>query len=140
MQEAFEAIGYDTDWRILNAVSYGVPQKRERLVMIGVERGGPLSYPPPTHGGNLGPTIGFRERERMHGVDGQASLFGPSQPASSPLLSLVTVAHAIDALPPIGNGEEATAYDRPPRTRFQEDRRASSGRLELHSPRDTQLG
>lgn len=133
MQETFEQVGYDTDWRILNAAHYGVPQKRERLVMIGVERGGRVDFPAPTHGGgNLGRTIGFRDRRRMHGVDGQASLFSPATQPPRELLPVVTVADAIDDLPPIGSGESATEYDRPPRTQFQRDRRAGSEQLDLH--------
>jgi DNA (cytosine-5)-methyltransferase 1 len=133
MQDAFEAIGYDTDWRILNAASYGVPQKRERLIMIGVERGAELSFPPPTHGGGIGPTIGFRDNERMHGTAGQQSLFCADTSSAQSLLPIVTVADAIDDLPQIGSGQSSTEYGKPARTAYQADRRASSEQLELHS-------
>jgi DNA (cytosine-5)-methyltransferase 1 len=134
IQEAFEAIGYDTDWRILNAAHYGVPQKRERLVMIGVERGAPLGFPDPTHdGSSVGPTIGFRDRHRMHGSVGQHTLFDFQPPDASSLLPIVTVADAIDDLPPIHSGGIATTYDRPARTKFQKDRRVRSRSLDLHS-------
>jgi DNA (cytosine-5)-methyltransferase 1 len=46
--EGFEAGGYDvlTPWEVLNASSFGVPQHRERLFIIGARRGLPLpSYP-----------------------------------------------------------------------------------------------
>ena len=46
--EEFEALGYDVqkDWRVLNAVDYGVPQDRQRLILMGVKRGGKLpDYP-----------------------------------------------------------------------------------------------
>ncbi|MDV7391629.1 DNA cytosine methyltransferase, partial [Arthrospira platensis SPKY1] len=49
MQECFGGLGYDCDWRLLNAAHYGVPQKRERLIIIGVERGGTIGFPEPTH-------------------------------------------------------------------------------------------
>lgn len=134
MQETFEALGYDADWRILNAAHYGVPQKRERLVMIGVERGAPLDFPAPTHGGEgLGRTIGFRDRQRMHGVTRQGSLFDGEVPASPKLLPVVTVMDAVDDLPIIGSGEKAAGYDREPRTPYQSDRRANARSLELHS-------
>lgn len=132
MQDAFESVGYSTDWRILNAAHYGVPQKRERLVMLGVERGGDLSFPAPTHAGGkgMGRTIGYRERGRMHGVAPQETLFG-TEPRDLP--PVVTVADAIDDLPRIGSGGAADTYGDPPRTRYQADRRARATSLALHS-------
>lgn len=32
----FRSLGYKVDWRVLNAADYGVPQKRERVVIVGV--------------------------------------------------------------------------------------------------------
>lgn len=49
--EAFEAIGYTLQlpWRVLNAASYGVPQDRERLILMGTKRGYKTpAYPAPT--------------------------------------------------------------------------------------------
>jgi DNA (cytosine-5)-methyltransferase 1 len=133
MQQTFDSAGYDTDWKILNAAQFGVPQKRERLIMIGSERGGPLSFPAPTYGGaNLGSTIGVRDRARMHGSDLQTSLLQPADLNPSRVMPIVTVADAIDDLPIVRSGEEATSYDRPPRTAYQADRRDGSDRLELH--------
>lgn len=39
--EEFEALGYDVqkDWRVLNAADYGVPQDRQRLILMGAKRG-----------------------------------------------------------------------------------------------------
>jgi DNA (cytosine-5)-methyltransferase 1 len=31
----FKNIGYDVDYRVVNAVDFGVPQNRERVVIIG---------------------------------------------------------------------------------------------------------
>lgn len=47
----FDGAGYAVrlPWRVLNAYDYGVPQDRERLILIGARRGLPLpEYPPPT--------------------------------------------------------------------------------------------
>src|SRR5271157_2263186 len=51
MQE-FRKNGYCVveDYRVLNAVDYGVPQDRQRLFLIGARKGFPLpEYPEPTH-------------------------------------------------------------------------------------------
>lgn len=37
LENKLEAAGYRVDWRVLNALELGVPQDRERLVMIGIE-------------------------------------------------------------------------------------------------------
>tara|TARA_R110002020_G_scaffold112746_19_gene259388 strand:+ start:14829 stop:16157 length:1329 start_codon:yes stop_codon:yes gene_type:complete len=39
--EAFQSVGYSvrTEWRVLNAYSYGVPQDRERLFLLGAKAG-----------------------------------------------------------------------------------------------------
>ena len=42
-------IGYKVDARILNAAEYGVPQTRERVVIIGNRIGAVNPYPVPTH-------------------------------------------------------------------------------------------
>lgn len=48
--EAFEEVGYSVrlGWRVLDAASYGVPQHRERLILLGARKGGKLpAYPTP---------------------------------------------------------------------------------------------
>jgi len=50
-QLARAAADYVVEWRVLNAVDYGVPQRRERLIVVGGRRGlgeKPL-FPEPTH-------------------------------------------------------------------------------------------
>ena len=46
---AFENIGYNIYYRILDCADYGVPQHRERLIMVGI-RDGEFKFPRPTHG------------------------------------------------------------------------------------------
>lgn len=41
-------LGYDTSWQIVNAADYGVPQIRERCLVMGSLHG-PISPPQPTH-------------------------------------------------------------------------------------------
>ncbi len=47
--EAFEQIGYSLQYRVLDAADYGVPQHRERLILVGL-REGEFRFPTPTHG------------------------------------------------------------------------------------------
>lgn len=45
----FRFLGYEVDARLLNAAEYGVPQARERVVIIGNRIGVNNPYPKPTH-------------------------------------------------------------------------------------------
>ncbi len=52
VKEAFEAAGYATSFRLLNAADYGTPQRRVRLFMLAT-RDAPLPlFPEPTHSRN----------------------------------------------------------------------------------------
>ena len=46
--EGLEALGYRCEWAIVDASRYGVPQSRQRLVLMG-SRHGELKLPVPTH-------------------------------------------------------------------------------------------
>lgn len=127
MEEHFYRMGYDSDWRILNAAHFGVPQRRERLLFVGVERGAPIIFPKPTHTSNS-PTIGYRDKKRML-VPAKPDLFS----ASDNLASAISVMDAIGDLPYISSGEEATVYDKGPLTPYQAARRKHLSDLSLHS-------
>ncbi|MFT3797188.1 DNA cytosine methyltransferase [Microbacterium sp.] len=45
----FEAIGYRVDCFVVNAVNYGAPQLRERVLLIGNREGKLANFPEPTH-------------------------------------------------------------------------------------------
>jgi DNA (cytosine-5)-methyltransferase 1 len=125
MEECFASLGFDCDWRILNAAHFGVPQRRERLIFIGVQKGGKRTFPQPTHESN-GSTIGHHDRSR---------LLIPEQDLFTPKLDLkpaVTVLGAIDDLPQIKSGESAECYDREPRNDYQRQRRNGCKKLALH--------
>jgi DNA (cytosine-5)-methyltransferase 1 len=48
---AFSELGYSLSVAVLDAADYGVPQHRERLIIVGVLRGfGTFRFPLPTHG------------------------------------------------------------------------------------------
>ena len=65
---AFSERGYKLSWEVVDAADYGVPQHRERLIIVG-SRGKPFEFPLPTH--------------------------GPESPSGQPLTSVL---HAIESL------------------------------------------
>ncbi|WP_460220077.1 DNA cytosine methyltransferase [Psychroserpens sp. MEBiC05023] len=73
----FQEIGYDVDYRLLRASDYGVPQHRERVVIIGNRLGLKNPFPKKTHGDDedLLPyvstkeTVGFLADARIRDVD-----------------------------------------------------------------------
>lgn len=44
---SLEDLGYHTHWKVLNALDYGLPQKRERVIIIGFMDSLPFSFPKP---------------------------------------------------------------------------------------------
>jgi DNA (cytosine-5)-methyltransferase 1 len=127
MEECFHALGYACEWRLLNAAHFGVPQKRERFVMIGVQRGIKIKFPEPTHF-YAGSTIGYRDHSRVISVR-NGDLFDPP-----PILHpAVTVMDAIGDLPPVESGEEVIKYSSAPKNEYQKDRRLGAKKLSLHA-------
>lgn len=49
--DEFKSIGYDVEFRILDAVTFGLPQFRRRIIFVGIPSGGRLDFewPVPTH-------------------------------------------------------------------------------------------
>ena len=82
LRGGLERLGYRIAWGVLDAADYGVPQRRRRVILIGVLRGEPL-LPPPTHARPGDPRV-------------REGLLRPWR----------TVREAIADLPPIGPGEE----------------------------------
>ncbi len=119
-------LGYDCDWRLLNAAHYGVPQKRERLIMMGVERGIKINFPEPTHFFD-GATIGFKDKNKVMSVTTNDLFeFRPLRPA-------VTVMEAIGDLPILASGESIEHYTMAPKNEYQAQRRKNSTKLKFHS-------
>lgn len=118
IETCFHDLGYETSWRILNAAHFGVPQKRERFVMIGAERGAKIRFPQPTHQFG-GKTIGFRDKSRL-------------AVSTEGLPRALSVMDAIGDLPPLLSGELATNYETPPKNPYQRARRRRSRKLTLH--------
>lgn len=98
--QLFEQIGYTVSWKVLNAALYGLPQRRERLIIIGNKQGKVFQWPKPTHY--------FNGRSMAGNIHGQKAtnlpLFGVD------LQKAVTVMEAIHDLPEISSGESSTTY------------------------------
>jgi DNA (cytosine-5)-methyltransferase 1 len=45
-----EELGYTVTYRVVNAANYGIPQMRERLLIVGVRSGCKFQFPEETHG------------------------------------------------------------------------------------------
>ncbi len=61
IKKEFEELGYSLKHQILNAVDYGVPQQRERVILVGFKGKNTYCYPQPTHGVGLKPYVTLRD-------------------------------------------------------------------------------
>lgn len=61
IQSEFEELGYKLQHKVLNAVNYGVPQHRERVILVGFKGNNPFEYPEPTHGDGKKPFVTLKD-------------------------------------------------------------------------------
>jgi DNA (cytosine-5)-methyltransferase 1 len=73
IMDAFEAIGYRCQCRILNAADYGVPQSRERLIIVGSRDGEVFQWPTPTHRCPTDTPLPKRQGDLFAGTSGAGS-------------------------------------------------------------------
>ena len=99
----FESIGYTVTCKVLNAADFGVPQRRERVIIVGTADGKEFAYPSPTH---YDPT-----RNAAHDT------------AQKPYL---TLSDAIGDLPLIRSGESSYDYACEPHNDYQRAMRANA--------------
>jgi DNA (cytosine-5)-methyltransferase 1 len=100
---AVEELGYEVSFARLNAADYGVPQTRERVFFVGVEKGLRFEWPEPLRG-----------------------------PASSEKRPYVTVWEAIGDLPPLEPGEGKREYTTEPHSAYARLMRAGASQLFNH--------
>jgi len=125
IEECFKDLGYEVEWKILNAANYGVPQKRERLIMIGAKKGISIDFPEPTHYFS-GKTIGHKNKD--HVITTEYNLFN-----SIEYKPAVTTLEAISDLPIVKAGEMKEDYSSKPKNEYQKEMRGNSKVVSLHS-------
>lgn len=47
MISSLNDLGYHTHWKVLNALDFGIPQKRERVIIVGFRQNRPFRFPQP---------------------------------------------------------------------------------------------
>jgi DNA (cytosine-5)-methyltransferase 1 len=97
--DGFRAAGYTADWRIINLALLGLPQARERLVIVGNRVGETFEWPEPTHEYAGRSMAGSRAKR----LSNDPLFVGRLPPATS-------VMEAICDLPAVSSGEMATNY------------------------------
>ncbi|MCS7385121.1 MAG: DNA cytosine methyltransferase [archaeon GB-1867-005] len=113
IESALEDLGYKVKSFELNALNYGVPQRRVRVFFVGTTN--ELYEPPP-------PTHKFEK----HGIE--TYIYGKNRELKSPL----TVWDAISDLPPLKPGEKKERYESEPKTEYQKLMRCGSTKLYNH--------
>lgn len=61
VKNTFEELGYILKHKVLNAVDFGVPQQRERVILVGFKDKNNYKYPEPTHGEGLIPWVTLKD-------------------------------------------------------------------------------
>lgn len=61
VQAEFEELGYELQHQVLDAANFGVPQHRERVILVGFKGTNNFIFPTPTHGEGLKPYVTLKE-------------------------------------------------------------------------------
>ena len=119
--DGFEACGYKVSWRIMNTALYGVPQSRERLVIVGNRINANFSWPMPSYQHEFKSMAGARLE-----IIRTEPLFSYSLPVA------ITLSDAIGDLPEVKSGESSAYYNGPPQNEYQKWARGQSEILSMH--------
>jgi DNA (cytosine-5)-methyltransferase 1 len=119
--DAFSEMGYSVSWRVLNAASYGVPQNRERVVIVGNRVGVQFEWPRPTHYVKHKSMAG-RRRELVASLPIEREALKPA----------VTLMDAIGDLPYVESGGQVIEYAGAGATEFQRAIRGGAAELTGH--------
>ena len=112
--QAFKDIGYTISAQVMNAADYGVPQRRNRIIIVGLKNGQQFEFPSPTHSEEGG------------------GLFN--------LKKYVSVEDALSDLPPATmSTDQILDYLMAPQNEYQEMMRSESGITEHVFPQMSEL-
>ena len=119
--DSFKSHGYAVKWRVMNCAHFGVPQNRERLVIVGNRTNANFQWPVPTHRIDHKSMAG----ERLEVLQAKP-LIDDSMPKA------ITLIEAIGDLPAIEAGQIAPYYGSPPQNAFQTWARGEEATPTLH--------
>lgn len=94
VRREFEELGYSLKHCVLDAADFGVPQHRERVILVGFKGENPFVYPAPTHGEGRSPYVTLREAigDLPELKSGQTKDFYAA-PIDNPFLEFVRASH-----------------------------------------------
>lgn len=120
---AFEDQGYRISARVINGVHFGLPQKRERLILIGSRKGKIVDWPKPTHN--------FAQKSMAGNSD--LAIKPEDGQLGSNLIDAVTFSAATADLPVLASSEKATKYrDNFQLSDYQKLMRIGANELTMH--------
>lgn len=138
-QESLEKMGYEIAAGLLNAADYGVPQRRERVIIIGTNTGITPSLPQPTHEDPRCPVCSRPDRSgrvRSKIAPKDCTLCnGTGIWHSQNLLPWVSLRDAIGDLPELsdlGGTKDFVEYDNKAVSSYQKWSRENSNGYTLH--------
>ncbi|RLI82953.1 hypothetical protein DRP04_02710 [Archaeoglobales archaeon] len=114
IENSLEKLGYKVVFFELNALNYGVPQRRARVFFVGTTGSEKFVPPSPTHGINRVTLESYIEQN------------------GEKLKPQLTVWDAISDLPPLEPGEKKERYTSPPKTEYQKLMREGSKKPHNH--------
>lgn len=61
IQAEFKDLGYSLKYQVLDTVDFGIPQHRERVILVGFKEENNFIFPEPTHGEGLKPYVTLKD-------------------------------------------------------------------------------
>ena len=119
--DGFMSCGYRVTWRVMNSAHYGVPQNRERLVIVGNRTNAEFEWPLPSH---------RIDHKSMAGARLEVVRAEPLIADFTP--RAITLMEAIGDLPGIEAGHSAEIYNGPPQNEYQKWARGAETALTMH--------